>query len=93
MAALPTPGYDRRVDVEAVDLSALVAALVTLWFWVSGAYAALVGIAAIRTGAYAPRLGLDLRGPGASVAGWITLVLALALFAAGALVSYVELVG
>ncbi len=76
-----------------MDLSAVVAALVTLWFCVSGTYATFVGISAIRTGTYAPQLGLDLRGQGASVAGWLTLALALALFAAGALVSYVELGG
>ncbi len=81
------------MDIEGVDLSAVVAALVTLWFCVSGAYATFLGVYAIRTGTYAPQLGLDLRGHGASVAGWLTLALALALFAAGALVSYVELVG
>ncbi len=76
-----------------MDLSAVVAALVTLWFCVSGAYAAFVGLSAVRTRTYAPELGLDLRGPGASVAGWLTIALALALFASGALVSYVELRG
>lgn len=76
-----------------MDLSALVAALVTLWFYVSGAYAAGLGLSAIRKGTFAPRLGLDVRGPAASVAGWLALVLAAALFAAGALVSYVELRG
>ncbi len=76
-----------------MDLSAVVAALVTLWFLVSGAYAAFVGVSAIRTRDFAPRLGLDLRGPGAAAAGWLTFALALALFAAGALVSYVELRG
>jgi hypothetical protein len=81
------------VDAESVDLSAVGAALVTLWFLVSGGYAFALGVSAIRTRAYAPALGLDVRGTAASVAGWMTLVLAAALFAAGALVSYVELTG
>jgi hypothetical protein len=46
-------------------------------------------VSAIRTRTYAPQLGLDVQGSAASVAGWCTLVLAAALFAAGALVSWV----
>ncbi len=90
MAARRSARYALAVDGK-VDWGAVVAALVTLWFSISGAYLAAVAVSAIRTKTYAPRLGLDVRGTAASVAGWATLVLALALFAAGALVSYVEL--
>lgn len=92
MARWSAPRYDRDVDTE-VDMSAVVAAIVTLWFVVSGGYAAAVGLSAIRARTYAPGLGLDVHGTAAAVAGWFTLVLALALLAAGVLVSYVELHG
>ncbi len=78
---------------DAIDWSAVAAALVTLWFYVSAAYAGWVGLSAIRTREFAPRLGLEIRGMAASVAGCMAIVLALALAAAGALVSYVELRG
>ncbi len=81
------------MDAEPIDMSAIVAALVTLWFYVSAAYAAWIGVQAIRTREFAPELGLEIRGAVASVAGWLTLVLSIALLAAGALVSYVELRG
>ena len=70
-------------------MDSIVVAAVTLWFYVSAGYAATVGVSAIRTRTYAPHLGLDVQGWAASVAGWVTLVLAIALFAAGALVSWV----
>jgi hypothetical protein len=79
--------------VEPIEWGAAIAALVSLWFFVSAAYAALVGCAAIRTGAYAPGLGLDLRGRAASAAGWITLAVAVALAGAGLLVSWVAAFG
>ncbi len=81
------------MDAEAIDVSAIVAALVTLWFYVSAAYAAWLGVSAIRTREFAPRLGLEIRGAAASAMGWMALVIAVALVAAGALVSYVELRG
>lgn len=70
-------------------MESLLAAAAALWFMVSAGYAASVGVAAIRTRSYAPDLGLELRGRGAVVAGWATLVLSAALLAAGALVSFV----
>ncbi len=93
MAVRPVARYAAGVDAERIDLAAVAAALVTLFFFVSGACAAAVAVSAIRTRTYAPQLGLDVQGVAARVAGWVTLVLALALFAAGVLVSYVEMGG
>lgn len=70
-------------------MDSVVAAAVALWFFVSAAWTAGVGVAAIRTREFAPQLGLELRGRPARLAGWAALVVAAALFAAGALVSFV----
>jgi hypothetical protein len=70
-------------------MDAVIAAAVALWFFASAGYAASVGTAAIRTRTFAPELGLELHGRAAAAAGWATLVLAAALFAAGALVTFV----
>jgi hypothetical protein len=72
-------------------MDSIVAAMVSLWFWVTAAYAAGVGVSAIRTRSYAPELGLEIRGREAAVAGALTLVFAGALFAAGALVWFVAM--
>lgn len=70
-------------------MESLVVAAVSTWYLVCAGYAATVAVAAIRTGAYAPELGLELRGRAAVVAGWVTLVLAAALLTAGAYISFV----
>ncbi len=70
-------------------MHSIIAAAVTLWFFVAAGYAGSVGVSAIRTRSYAPQLGFDLEGAGAVAAGWATLVLGAALFAAGVLVFYV----
>jgi hypothetical protein len=70
--------------VESIFVAAM-----SFWYFVSAGYAASVGVAAIRTRAYAPDLGLELRGRPAVAAGWATLVFATALLAAGAYVSFV----
>ncbi len=75
--------------MEPIDWGAVFAALASLWFFVSAAYAARVAVRAIRTGAFAPDLGLDVHGRTATALGWATLVIAAALLAAGALVAYV----
>jgi hypothetical protein len=67
----------------------VVVAAVSFWYFVSAGYAASVGVAAIRTKAYAPHLGLEIRGSAAVAAGWVTLVLAAALLTAGAYISFV----
>ncbi len=87
MAGPATARYSRRV--EPVEWDAIVAAVVTLWFFVGAGYAGSVGVAAIRTRTFAPALGLDIHGRTAAALGWVALVLAAALFAAGVLVSYV----
>ncbi len=89
MAAPPSPGYSPRVD--PIDWSAIAAALVTLWFYVSAGWAGIIGVSAIRRRTFAPELGLEVRGRTAAALGWATLVLAAALLAAGALVSYVAM--
>ncbi len=71
------------------SIDAFIAAAVALWFLVSAGYAATVAVSAIRTQTYAPDLGLDVRGRAASVLGWVTLVVAAALLAAGLLVAFV----
>ena len=65
------------------------AALVSLWFFVSAAYAGRVAVHAIRSGAFAPELGLDVHGRAATALGWATLVIAAAFLAAGVLVAIV----
>ncbi len=70
-------------------MDAVVSAAVALWFFVFAGYAGTVGVDAIRTRTYLPKLGLELEGGVAVAAGWATLVLAAAFFAAGALVTYV----
>ncbi len=75
--------------MEPVDWDAVVAALVSLWFFVTAGYGAVVAVAAIRTRRFAPELGLDVQGRAAVVAGWATLVLAAACLGAGLLVSRV----
>ncbi len=70
-------------------MDAFIAAGVALWFFVSAGYAATVGMHALRTGAFAPDLGLEVRGRTATVLGCATLVIAAALFAAGALIAFV----
>ena len=74
--------------MEPVDWGAVAAAVVSLWFFSSGAYAALVAGRAIRGGAFAPGLGIDVHGPVATALGWATLAIAAAFLAAGALVAY-----
>ncbi len=70
-------------------MDSFVAAAVALWFFVFAGWAGTVGVDAIRTRTYLPQLGLALEGAAAVAAGWATLVLAAAFFAAGALVSFV----
>jgi hypothetical protein len=70
-------------------MEAIVAAAVALLFFAFAGYAASVGVDAIRTRTYLPRLGLELSGGAAVAAGWATLVFACAFFAAGALVTFV----
>lgn len=77
----------RRGTLGPVE-SVLVAA-VSFWYLVGAGYAASVGVDAIRTRAYAPQLGLEVRGGAAVAAGWVTLVLATALLAAGLYVSFI----
>ncbi len=78
--------------MEPVEWDAVVAALVSLWFFVSAGYGVTVAVAAIRTGRFAPERGLDVHGRAALVAGWITLVLAVAFLGAGLLIARVAAV-
>ena len=75
--------------MEPVDWGAFFAALVSLWFFVSAAYVARVAVHAIRGGAFAPELGLEVRGRVATALGWATLVIAAAFLAAGVLIALV----
>ena len=70
-------------------MDSVVAALVALLYFVSAGYAGNVGMSAIRTRTYAPKLGLEIQDGAAVAAGWATLVVASAFFAAGALVAFV----
>jgi hypothetical protein len=72
-------------------MDSAVAGIVALFFFVTAGYAGSVSIAAIRTRSYAPELGLEVRGGAAVLAGWMTLVFAVALFGAGVLVWFVAM--
>jgi hypothetical protein len=87
MARPPTARYSRAV--QPVEWDAVVAALVSLWFFVSAAYGVVVAVAAFRTGRFAPELGLEVHGRAAIVSASVTLVLAAAFLAAGLLIARV----